>query len=78
MIVFSNGRWIQVLLPKGYDPCWMLANKQYYATMWAAAIQKYEAKRAEIVAEAATMKQLYPELSYDKGLESDIKSLFDS
>lgn len=56
----------------------MLANKQYYATMWAAAIQKYEAKRAEIVAEAATMKQLYPELSYDKGLESDIKSLFDS
>jgi hypothetical protein len=55
----------------------MLANKQYYATMWAAAIQKYEAKRAEVVAEAATTKHLYPEIVFEAKLEADIKSLFD-
>jgi len=77
MMVFSKGEWIEVLLPKGYDPCWMPANKQYYATMWAAAIQKYDPKRAEVVAEAATTKQLYPDISYDTALEADIKSLFE-
>ena len=77
MMVFSNGEWVEVFLPKGYDPCWMPANKQFYATMWAAAIQKHNAKRAEVVAEAATTKQLYPDISYDKSLESDIKSLFE-
>ena len=77
MMVFTKGEWIEVLLPKGYDPCWMPANKQFYATMWAAAIQKYEPKRAEIIAEAATTKQLYPDISYDTALEADIKSLFD-
>lgn len=77
MMVFSKGEWIEVFLPKGYDPCWMPANKQFYATMWGAAIQKYDPKRAEVVAEAATTKQLYPDILYDKGLEADIKSLFD-
>ena len=77
MMVFTKGEWIKVLLPKGYDPCWMPANKQYYATMWAAAIKKYDPKRAEVVAEAATTKQLYPDISYDTALEADIKSLFE-
>ena len=77
MMVFSKGEWIKVLLPKGHDPCWMPANKQFYATMWAAAIDKFSPKRAEVVAEAATTKHLYPDISYDKTLEADIKSLFD-
>ena len=77
MMVFSKGEWIKVLLPKGHDPCWMPANKQFYATMWAAAIEKLPPKRAEVVAEAATTKHLYPDISYDKTLEADIKSLFD-
>ena len=77
MMVFTKGQWIQVLLPKGHDPCWMPANKQFYATMWAAAIEKLPPKRAEVVAEAATTKHLYPDISYDKTLEADIKSLFD-
>ena len=76
-MVFSKGQWIEVVLPKGYDPCLMPADKQFYATMWAAAIEKYEAKRAEIVAEAATTKHLYPEISFEAKLEADIKSLFD-
>ena len=45
--------------------------------MWAAAIEKLPPKRAEVVAEAATTKHLYPDISYDKTLEADIKSLFD-
>ena len=78
MMVFTKGEWIKVLLPKGYDPCWMPANKQYYATMWAAAIDRgLHPKRAEVVAEAATTKQLYPDILYDIALEADIKSLFD-
>jgi len=78
MMVFSKGQWVQVLLPKGHDPCWMPANKQFYATMWAAAIDRgLSPKRAEVVAEAATTKHLYPDISYDTTLEADIKSLFD-
>jgi len=56
----------------------MPANKQFYATMWAAAIDKgLPPKRAEVVAEAATTKHLYPDISYDTILEADIKSLFE-
>jgi len=77
-LVFSKGEWIEVLLPKGHDPCWMPADTYYYATMWAAAIDiGLSPKRAEVVAEAATTKHLYPDVSYDKTLEADIKRLFD-
>ena len=56
----------------------MPADTYYYATMWAAAIDKgISPKRAEVVAEAATIKHLYPDVSYDKTLEADIKGLFD-
>ena len=56
----------------------MPANKQFYATMWAAAIDRgLPPKRAEVVAEAATTKHLYPDISYDTSLEADIKSLFE-
>jgi len=77
MIVFSNNQWIEVFLPIGHDPCWMPADKNYYATIWAAAINIFDSKRAEVVAEAATAKRMYPELVYDSSLEADIKKVFD-
>jgi len=77
MIVFSKNEWIEVILPKGFDPCWMPADKHYYATLFAAATDIFNSKRAEVVAEAATAKRMYPELVYDSSLEADIKKLFE-
>jgi hypothetical protein len=77
MIVFSKGEWIDVLLPKGYDPCWSKADTFAYATLWVACIERgFDEKKASQVAEAAVIKRMYPELLYSRELEDDIKSLY--
>jgi hypothetical protein len=77
-LIFSKGQWIQVLLPIGHDPCWSKGDTYYYARMWATSVEKgFSTKRAEVIAEAAVAKRMYPEIIYDRSLESDIQSLFD-
>ena len=75
-LVFSQSVWKEVPMPKGYDPSWNSADMWYYATIYAAAEAKgMDAKKAEIVAEAAVSKRLYPGLMYEKALEEDILSV---
>ena len=77
-LIFSKGQWIQVLLPKGHDPCWSNGDTYYYARMWATSVEKgFSSERAQVIAEAAVAKSMYPEIVYNKSLESDIQSLFD-
>jgi hypothetical protein len=75
MIVFSNGDWVSVAIPKYTDPCWSKKDLQFYATIYAAA-SIYDSKRATILAEAAVNKRLYPDLRYDASLEADLQRLF--
>ena len=77
MIVFSKGDWIDVPLPKGYDPCWSKADKYYYATVWAACVDKFPSEKAETLAEAAVIKRMYPEISFQSALEAELKMIFD-
>ena len=75
-LIFSQNSWKEIQMPKGYDPSWNSADKWYYATMLAAAFEKgFSHTRAEILAEAAVNKRLYPGLVYDKLLEQDIVSI---
>ena len=77
MIVFSRGEWVDVPLPKGYDPCWSKADMFAYATLWTAAIERgFDENKASRVAEACVIKRMYPELLYSRDLEEDIKSLW--
>jgi len=71
-LVYSNGKWVSVDLPN-LDPCWLVSDTWYYATIYAAAVNSgFLEKRARIIAEAAVNKRIYPEISYDKGIESDL------
>ena len=72
-LIFSQNIWKQINIPKGHDPSWNSADMWYYATLREAAEAKgFHAKRAEIIAEAAVFKRMYPGLMYDKTLEEDI------
>ena len=78
-IVFSNGKWLTVHLPKGHDPCWSPSDTWYYATMWAAGVRKgLDEKKATVVAEAATTKRIYPEIVFDSTLEKGISDLVEA
>ena len=72
-LVFSNNSWITVNTP--YDPAWLPGDISFYATMFVAAKQFFSESRAEILAEAAVNKRLYPGIMYDNVLEDDIKSI---
>ena len=72
-LVFSQSIWKEITMPKGYDPSWNSADMWYYATLREAAEARgFNPQRAEIIAEAAVSKRLYPGLMYDKTLEEDI------
>uniref|UniRef100_A0A6C0KJI9 Uncharacterized protein n=1 Tax=viral metagenome TaxID=1070528 RepID=A0A6C0KJI9_9ZZZZ len=72
-LVFSQNVWKEITMPKGYDPSWNSADMWYYATIYAAAEAKgMDANKAEVVAEAAVSKRLYPGLMYEKALEEEI------
>ena len=76
-LVYSDGKWISVNLPS-LDPCWLVSDTWYYATIYAAAIDRgFSEKRARIIAEAAVNKRIYPEISYDKGIENDLNHTMD-
>lgn len=78
-LVFSNNIWRSVKIPKGYDPCWIEADFLYYASCWVLAESKgFSEQRSEQLAEALVSKRLYPDLFYDKVLEKDLKSLWDT
>jgi hypothetical protein len=72
-IVFSNGNWIKVFLPKYKDPSWTNADEMIFATVWVAAKEIKGDERATQIAEAVVYKRMYPGLLYDKRLETDIK-----
>ena len=77
-LVYSDGKWVSVDLPS-LDPCWLVSDTWYYATIYAAAIHRgFLEKRARIIAEAAVNKRIYPEISYDKGIENDLNNTMDA
>jgi hypothetical protein len=77
MITFSRGAWISVIVPKLIDPCWSKKDLQFYATIYAAALEKHADNYASILAEIAVNKRLYPELKYSPILENALISLYE-
>jgi len=77
MITFSRGGWISVTLPTYIDPCWSKKDLQLYATVYAAAIEKYGQSSATILAEIAVNKRLYTDLNYGTALEKQLQDLYD-
>lgn len=77
MITFSRGAWISVIVPKCIDPCWSKKDLQFYATIYAAAIEKHAHTYASAIAETAVNKRLYPELKYGPALEKSLQCLYD-
>ena len=72
-LIFSNGVWRKVNVPKGHDPSWNSADFWYYGSMFAAAEAKgYSHREAESIAEAAVTKRLYPGVVYYPKLEEQI------
>lgn len=76
MIVFSKGTWVSVAIPKYTDPCWSKKDLQFYATIYAAALENNSHNNACILAEIAVNKRLYPELKYEPALEKKLLSLY--
>jgi len=77
MIVFSRGRWISVPLPIGRDPSWTTSSEWIYANAWASALRSgFSETRAEQLAEAIVLKDLYAGIQYDTRFNSDIKKCF--
>lgn len=77
-LVFSNGDWIDVALPKGYDPNWTTQDTYYYATIWALASRKgFSRQKARQLAEAAVSKRIYPGILFYSQIEKDLLSLDD-
>jgi hypothetical protein len=76
MITFSGGAWVSIIPPKFTDPCWSKKDLLFYATIYAAASQTYDEKRALILAEVAVNKRLYPEIKYDSRIEAELQGLF--
>lgn len=75
-VVFSKGSWLTVKIPQGYDPAWTDSDFWHFAVTWAAAkLKGFQEIRCEQIAEAVVSKRLYPDLSFYKDLERDIKSL---
>jgi len=75
-LIFSQNIWKNIKMPKGHDPSWNSADMWYYATLREAAEAKgFSSQRAEIIAEAAVSKRLYPGVMYDKTLEEEILSV---
>jgi len=76
-IVFSKGRWISVPLPIGRDPCWTTSSEWMYANAWASAIRSgFTEQRAEQIAEAIVLRNLYPGITYDTRLLSDMEQCY--
>jgi len=76
-IVFSKGRWISVPLPIGRDPAWTTSSEWIYANAWAAAIRSgFSEQRAEQIAEAIVIQNLYPGVVYDTRLSSDMQRCY--
>ncbi len=76
MITFSRGEWISVIGPRYIDPCWSKKDLQFYATIYAAAVERHGHSHASILAEIAVNKRLYPELTYGSALEKDLQALY--
>lgn len=77
-LVFSKGEWIDVELPKGYDPNWTTQDTYYYATIWALASSKgFSRQKASQLGEAAVSKRMYPGILFYSQIEKDLLSLED-
>jgi hypothetical protein len=75
--VFSKGEWLSVITPTHVDPCWSKNDLLFYATIYSASFSIHgDKKRANIIAEVAVNKRLYPELKYNSAIESELSSLF--
>jgi hypothetical protein len=76
-IVYSEGAWITVFLPKDRDPSWTIADEWVYASAWASAQRKgFSALRSEQIAEAIVVSRLYTGAKFDKSLTADIETCY--
>jgi hypothetical protein len=75
--VFSKGEWLSIIKPSFTDPCWSKNDLLFYATIYSASFAiNGDKKRANIIAEVAVNKRLYPELKYNSAIESELSRLF--
>jgi hypothetical protein len=76
-IVFSEGVWITVFLPKDRDPSWTIADEWVYASAWASAQrQGFTTIRSEQIGEAIVISRLYKGVKFDKSLTADIEKCY--
>lgn len=77
-LIFSQNEWLEVHLPKGYDPNWSEEDTYYYALIWSLAFRKgFSEKRSRELAEAAVSKRVYPGIVFISQTEKDLHSLED-
>ena len=67
---FSNNEWLSVKVPSGLE-----GQELFYASVYTSLTQVkgLPPQKARVIAEAATMKRLYPGLMYGSVLEKELK-----